>query len=122
MKNFLSKNTTFICIVFIVIIVFCVLYMFSMNNNQSIDEIEFSTYEWNLYPSKRIYMIQSLIQKYDLTKMDKDEAIGLLGEDFIVQGSTIIYYLGEKESWFSYNLYLNIDEYGKVKSFSVYKD
>ena len=96
-----------------------------MNNNQSVDEIEFSNREWNLYPSKRIYMYENLIQEYDFYDMNKDEILQLLGYEYcsISKDGSIIYYMGEKSNgWFSYNLFISFDGNNMVKEFQLYQD
>lgn len=94
-----------------------ILILFSGCAN-SISVKEFTVEQWNLYPEERIYLIDSLITKYNLIGMSRDEIVQLLGQnEILADTNAFIEYFISPGQGDVVGFILFFDENGMVKNY-----
>lgn len=104
-----KKNFIIVAVVFLAIILLFVV-KFKIDST-------FSVKRWDTKIEKRFRMYDSLMKKYNLVGMTREEIIALLGTNGICPGTDITYSMGG-EVW-PIQLEIYFDEHGKV--ISVYR-
>lgn len=86
----------------------------------------FSKKNWNIKPYQRLNMVDDLLKRYDLTKMEKNEVLELLGHHSLLETEEGLQYgLGKNKNDFipvNYYLWIKIDSEGNVEYVDVYKE
>lgn len=89
----------------------------------------FTTSKWMEDPSKRVYIVDNLLSKYNLENMTENEILELLGPDsgekaYFQEDDNFVYYLGNERSFFSIDSeWLIIDfKDGRVTNYEVRTD
>ncbi|MGP7816764.1 hypothetical protein [Niallia sp. 01092] len=89
----------------------------------------FSVKKWLINESERVYMVDDLLNEYELIGMTKKEVSTLLGpteaDDYFKEENNIVYYLGNERSLISIDsewLVITFDENKKVVKYEVVTD
>lgn len=104
--------------------VFC-LVILSVNEYKS----NFTTEKWIESDTEKGYMVDDLLQKYDLKDMTREEIISLLGTptdtEYFKEDKNIVYYLGNERGLISIDsewLVVDFDDSMKVTDYKVVTD
>ena len=95
-------RTTFIVIVSIgfILFLYCIVIL-GLNEYKS----NFTTEKWLNAPAERVYMVDDLLNKYELVGKTKDEVNTLLGTptatDYSKNENNMVYYLGDERGFIS---------------------
>ncbi|WP_248561574.1 hypothetical protein [Niallia sp. NCCP-28] len=89
----------------------------------------FTTEKWLNDDSKRVYMVDNLLNDYELKELTKSDIISLLGPstetDYFKEDNNIVYYLGNERGLISIDsewLVINFDNNEKVTKYNVLTD
>lgn len=94
-----------------------------LNNNSEVIDTTFTYEKWDKEPYKRIYIVDDMIEQYDLLSMNKDEILKLLGQkECYISDQNINYTLGKDKTLFFMYLDIWFDENNQVSSFKIYQD
>lgn len=99
--------------------------MLGINESKS----KFTSEKWNENISERVYMVDDLLDTYDLNGMSKSKVIALLGapneETSFSSEENAVYYLGNERGWISIDsewLIIEFDSSNKVKNYFITTD
>jgi hypothetical protein len=89
--------------------------------NTNSEDILFDSYMWDVNIYNRQKMIDDLQKKYDITSLNKEEVINLLGtNEASVSNNDIVYTIGKDFSIVC--LRIVFDDNGNVVKYYVYRD
>lgn len=120
-----KKSLILIAVLVTLIPVFINLGKLTINESES----HFSPEKWNQQKDKRVWMVDDLIENYNLVGMNKEKIIELLGEspstNYFKEPNNLVYWLGPERGFISIDsewLIIWLNQNGIVINYEIMRD